>query len=264
MPYEMIVDTRNEDLSEYLKNPVWLDKYIASGSNIDAIYTQTGELIGRAKKGVTLLTLAAYNDIAPAVESLLKAGANPNFMTDNGLTPLILSARKGHTEPAKLLLEHGAKVDMTDDWSPLMFACMYSRDKMAKLLIENCADINFTSPDGMTPLSVAAQNNSLSCTKVLCQAGCDIEAKDFLNEQSALTVAILFESRSVIQYLFNEQNAFFPHEINGKSVFEVETGSSSQEEKENFNNFLKSLLENHALNQVIRNDENDNKEMAIF
>lgn len=238
-----------DDLYGLLKNQHRLNAFIQS-NNVDTLFEVTGELIGRAKKGVTLLTLASHDNNESAVDTLIKAGANVNFMTDNGLTPLILATRKGLKQIAENLITNGAEIDLTDDWSPLLHACLRPNYDMVKFLIDRGADVDFSTVDGITPLIIAAQSDYVESAKLLCKAGCQLETKDLENGYTALTHAITHESRKVIEFLLIDMNAHFPHTINGQSIFDI-TKRSTGDEKIAFNSFLKSLLENHTLNQQI-------------
>jgi ankyrin repeat protein len=48
------------------------------------------------------------------VRALLEGGANPNIADDFGLTPLLVAARDGQVETARLLLQHGADTRHVD------------------------------------------------------------------------------------------------------------------------------------------------------
>ncbi len=45
--------------------------------------------------------------------TLLEYGADPNAMTKHGISPVHLAAQEGHTDMLSLLLERGAKPDIS-------------------------------------------------------------------------------------------------------------------------------------------------------
>jgi ankyrin repeat protein len=49
-----------------------------------------------------------------SVRDAIEEGANLNFQDEQGTSPLILAARRGHEKVARLLLDHGANVDLFD------------------------------------------------------------------------------------------------------------------------------------------------------
>ena len=67
-------------------------------------------------------------------------------------TPLIIAAKKNHSEVAKILLDAGAKVNYTPDkWpsndyqTPVMQACCYGSVDTLRILVEYGADIDLTN-----------------------------------------------------------------------------------------------------------------------
>nr|XP_019066592.1 ankyrin repeat domain-containing protein 50-like isoform X2 [Solanum lycopersicum] len=91
--------------------------------------------------GMSPLQAAVAVDSFPCVELLVKAGANVNVMTGEGMwcgemTPLLVAARKGNAESVKCLLQAGA-------------------------------DPNFTDQDGYKPIHYAARSDSRECVEAL-------------------------------------------------------------------------------------------------
>src|SRR5438132_11274323 len=58
--------------------------------------------------GTTPLQSAAYSDDLPAVQRLLRSGANPNAANRYGVTPLFLAATNGNAVMIETLLKAGA------------------------------------------------------------------------------------------------------------------------------------------------------------
>jgi uncharacterized protein len=69
---------------------------------------------------------------------LLQAGADPNTITQNGLTPLKAAIMRGRLPLVELLLEHGADPDLTgsDPCSPMVRASEISRIDILEALLE--------------------------------------------------------------------------------------------------------------------------------
>jgi serine/threonine-protein phosphatase 6 regulatory ankyrin repeat subunit B len=66
--------------------------------------------------GLTALLYAARNGCYECVESLVKAKADVNVPTPEGVTPLMIAIDNGHNEVANLLLASGAKSGLWDWW----------------------------------------------------------------------------------------------------------------------------------------------------
>jgi len=66
--------------------------------------------------GLTALLYAARDGCYDCVEELLKAGADVNRPTPEGVTPLMLALDNDHNDVAKLLLDRGANPNLWDWW----------------------------------------------------------------------------------------------------------------------------------------------------
>ena len=80
-----------------------------------------------------------------------------------GLTALVLAAREGDLESAKLLLAAGADVNQVTEyrWTPLLTATNNRHYKLATYLIEHGADVNIANKGGWTPLYLATDNRNI-------------------------------------------------------------------------------------------------------
>jgi ankyrin repeat protein len=66
--------------------------------------------------GLTALLYAARDGCYECVEALIKAGADVNVPTPEGVTPLLIALDNDNDDIAKLLLDHGAKPGVWDWW----------------------------------------------------------------------------------------------------------------------------------------------------
>ncbi len=80
-----------------------------------------------------------------------------------GLTALVLAAREGDLESAKLLLDAGADVNQTTEygWTPLLTATNNRHYRLAEYLIERGSDINKANKGKWTPLYLATDNRNI-------------------------------------------------------------------------------------------------------
>jgi ankyrin repeat protein len=80
-----------------------------------------------------------------------------------GLTPLVFAAREGDIESAKLLLEHGAKVNEQTDggWTALLAAVQNRYYKFAQFLLQHGADPKIQNTGGWSPLYIATDNRNI-------------------------------------------------------------------------------------------------------
>jgi ankyrin repeat protein len=112
----------------------------------------------------------ARNGAAAAAE----AGAGEDDDTDvviaglvgsggGGLTPMVIAAREGDLESAKLLLAAGADINQTTEygWTPLLTATNNRHYKLSEYLIENGADVNKANKGSWTPIYLATDNRNI-------------------------------------------------------------------------------------------------------
>src|SRR5439155_7592017 len=98
--------------------------------------------------GVTPLSEAAVNGNTAIIEKLLKAGANADSPSADGMTALMIVARGTNIKAAKLLLDHGANVNAAEQQkkqTALIWAAAQNQPEMVKLLIAHGADVNARS-----------------------------------------------------------------------------------------------------------------------
>ena len=180
--------------------------------------------------------IAVRNDHAGTVGTLLQRGFDPNARSEQGQLGLVLAMQEGSLKAADVLLSHpaiqidalnqagesalmmaalkgevagvhtllarGAKVNQPG-WSALHYAASGTEAATVRLLLEKGADVNATSPNGSTPLMMAAQYGGEDSVKLLLAAGADpkrrnqrdLKASDFARlagrEKLAMSLARL-------------------------------------------------------------------------
>eukprot|EP00562_Extubocellulus_spinifer_P004543 CAMPEP_0178518028 /NCGR_PEP_ID=MMETSP0696-20121128/26021_1 /TAXON_ID=265572 /ORGANISM="Extubocellulus spinifer, Strain CCMP396" /LENGTH=908 /DNA_ID=CAMNT_0020148529 /DNA_START=66 /DNA_END=2792 /DNA_ORIENTATION=- len=114
--------------------------------------------------GFSPLIIAAAHGHSDAVRYLIKEGADPNAVHDNGVTALMYAAASGHVDVMKVLLEEG-KADVnqlhTNDGHALLEASTGNSSEAIIFLLENGAQDDLLDEDGVTPLMAAASQGAL-------------------------------------------------------------------------------------------------------
>ncbi len=169
----------------------------------------------RAAKGVRLLDMVDINDIEGVrwicrwdreqvneEGEVTEARKYERRLVTWKSSPLLLAARKGHTEIAKLLIKAGSHTNAKNKtgWTPLHIAAGYGRTEATKLLIEGRAEANAKDKDGWTPLHIAAWLGHIETVKVLVEARANIEAKGG-NDWTPLHVATYHGRIRVVKVL---------------------------------------------------------------
>ena len=188
------VDARDDSLETPLHYAVREDK-----DEIAEILIQNGAYVDAVNKnGKSPLNLAVDKGHLNIVEIMLRHGVDgsniTNMRTKNTNHTYHLlheAADKGYPEVAKLLLENGADVDVRAfyNYTPLFYASKKGHVKVAKVLLENGADSNARQFDQNTPLHYAAINGHLEIAKLLLQNEADVNAIDE-HQESPLHYAI--------------------------------------------------------------------------
>lgn len=97
-------------------------------------------------------------------------------------TPLMYAVLKGHTDLARAMVARGADVNKPG-WAPLHYAASYAGDgavQQVQWLLDNHAYIDAESPNGTTPLMMAAQYGSEEVLRLLLAEGADPSLRNSL------------------------------------------------------------------------------------
>lgn len=151
-------------------------------------------------KGVSGL-LVALQEPAPKVAAVLldHPDIEVEVRTPQDESPLMLAALRGYAELCTKLIARDADVNKPG-WAPLHYAATNSHIEIMQLLLDNHAYIDAASPNGSTPLMMAAMYGNASAVKMLLEAGADptlkngigLTAIDFANRvKKAESVEIL-------------------------------------------------------------------------
>lgn len=147
-------------------------------STVTALLNRGFDAHSRDAKGQTGLA-AALRGQAPNVAAALVAhpGFDVNALNDSGESPLMLVAIQGQTELARRLLERGAKVNLPG-WAPLHYAASGPATALVELLLARGAEVDGASPNGSTPLMMAARYGNERNVDVLLARGADAKRRN--------------------------------------------------------------------------------------
>ena len=202
-----------------------------------SLLSQTKNLNEQNPAGLTALHFACLRGDVKIVEMLLFAGANPNLLMtnsenidediepdsnlvwDNDVTlqtiqhlkdlgnysPLHIAVRDRRLDVSRLLLEHGADVNVEDfgKCTPLHWAANNGDCLIVELLINYGARINVQDLAESTPLHEAVRKNDIQVVKKLLAEGADPYMKD-IGWQSPFDLAE--ESPEILKILLSWSN----------------------------------------------------------
>lgn len=110
------------------------------------------------------------------VSLLLVSGVNPD--TRSGIYPvLLLAVNNGHLGTVKLLVDHGANVNIVDE--PLKRTALFgaSTPEMVRLLLTGGAELGAVDCDGCTSLMRAIEKEDLNKMTILIDAGDHVNSR---------------------------------------------------------------------------------------
>ena len=128
--------------------------------------------------GVSALLLAVKEPSLKVAELLAShAQTKTEVRNSHDESALMLAALKGHLPLVQKLVDNDADVNKPG-WTPLHYAATGGHEAVLAFLLDNNAYIDADSPNGSTPLMMAAMYGSPLAVKVLIQAGADLTLKN--------------------------------------------------------------------------------------
>ena len=137
---------------------IWLDEGLPADFQ--------GSLIGSG------LMIGAWEGNIPMMALFLSHGADINAVNAHGETALLHASWKGHLDAVRWLVAQGAQVNRQGKaWSALHYAAFAGHVDIVRYLLTQGADMNALSPNGSTPLMMAAREGRAEIAKALLKAG---------------------------------------------------------------------------------------------
>jgi ankyrin repeat protein len=139
------------------------------------------------------------------LDMLIKLGANVNVVNKNN-TPLMMACVFGHEKIARWLIDNGANIHQKDDVGRdalIIASWIGHNEKILELLIDNGADVNQKDNEGETALIRASSSGNIEHVKVLLNKGADINV---VNDKKvgALYYAFLGKNKDIFNYLIEK------------------------------------------------------------
>lgn len=151
-------------------------------------------------QGIHGLLLAIQEPSPKVAEVLLRwPKTNVEYRTVKDESPLMLASLRGQLDLARKLIERGADVNKPG-WAPLHYAATNGHLEVMDLLLENHAYIDAESPNGTTPLMMAALYGTTPAVKLLLDAGADPTLRNQLG-MTAVDFAIKASRRDAAEMI---------------------------------------------------------------
>ena len=131
-------------------------------AQIKNIYNSSEEDVA----GITSLMSAVTSGDVSGVKFFVKSGADVvNQKNIGGATPLLLACREGNLEIAKILIDNGANINATDNegWTPLMRAALAGKKDVVALLMTKDAQAAAVNSVGESAIFHAVSSDCNEC-----------------------------------------------------------------------------------------------------
>ncbi|HEY0801540.1 MAG TPA: ankyrin repeat domain-containing protein, partial [Steroidobacteraceae bacterium] len=153
-----------------------------------------------------LVDLVKGGSIEQLQQYLSTPGVDINDRPGTDKALLDYAAEQNQARVARFLLEHGARVDATQNQGPnagytaLHRAASADAAEVARLLLASGAEVNFHGPLGVTPLILAASNGSRRTAEILLDQGADVSTPDG-HRETALSEATTRNHPDIVRLL---------------------------------------------------------------
>ena len=139
---------------------------------IGSVIIDTNDHNSRVEGAPALWIAAALNHIE-MVETLVARGANIEFGSLSGSTPLRCASYDGHLDVCKFLVSHGADLHAVNDCdqSPLMIGAAMGKIKVVEYLISSGAEIEQATSQGDTALHITVEVACKEMVDLLLRSG---------------------------------------------------------------------------------------------
>ena len=128
--------------------------------------------------GQSALTLAVRDNAGQVIEALLRhPQLDLNAPNHAGETALMLAALKGNLALVRRFVERGAAINQTG-WSALHYAASGPDPQVAAWLLERGAELDARSPNGTTPLMMAARYGPEQTAELLLAKNADTNVRN--------------------------------------------------------------------------------------
>ena len=177
----------------------------------------------KTKFGFTSIHAAIWFDKPEIEKVLLRNGAQVDQALNVGATALHIACENGNIKVAKHLIQIGANIEAKDpiyhNWTPLHWAAFKNKPETVLMLLENKANIESQSVNGVTPLHLSIVKGHWLIFRILLQFGANLDALDQWN-RSSLHVAIQNGFRQTAKVLLKYGISLDARNVDGNTAVE--------------------------------------------
>jgi len=176
----------------------------------------------------TRIADAAKQQNKNAIRTLLPQNPDVNVPQEDGATAILWAVHWDDVEMADLLIRAGADVNRANELgiTPLILACTNGSAAMTAKLLSAGANANLATPSGETPLMTCSRSGSVDAVRDLLAHGANVNAKERLQDQTALMWAVAERQPGVVQVLLEHgADVRARSRVTGQVIVREETGA---------------------------------------
>ncbi|KAL3088493.1 hypothetical protein niasHS_009944 [Heterodera schachtii] len=183
---------------------------LLSADELKTLLQMNDPLYTRQRFALIVSIMEGHTEIAAL---LLEKGADVHQTTlgrvnnvTMAITPLWIAVNMLHLELCRVLIAHGANVDLGSDSSltPLLLACDKGSTPIVTLLVENGANVNLGDSEGATPIMITSRSGRIELVRFLLSHGANVEQMDYSGTRFALLDAAANGHLEVCRLLVEE------------------------------------------------------------
>jgi len=177
----------------------------ANVARVELLLKQGANPNARDERGEPALIFALHSD-HPEAAALLAGWPGVDLEEENpqGQTALMVAAYQGRLDLVKKLVESGAEVSHKG-WTALHFAASSGQIEVVRYLLDQSAYLDAESPNGTTPIMMAARRGDRAICQLLADDGADptqrnqagLSAADFAQKANDAELAAWFRRQEV-------------------------------------------------------------------
>ena len=150
-----------------ITNEFYTPLMIAAGNDklqaVKCLLKQGADPSLQDNKGWNVLHHASQGGNPEIIELMLSHVPSIDLVTKEGSTPLMIAAGNDKLQAVKCLLKQGADPSLLDNngWNVLHYASRFGNPEVIELMLSHVPSIDFRTKEGGTPLMIAVSNGKL-------------------------------------------------------------------------------------------------------
>jgi len=188
-PVDKIASIDVDDIKTYVRNT----------SNVVNI---SREVESKNKKNAELRK-ALLSENVNKTKTLLKGGADPNILVEDGKSLLMLAILSDNLNLVKALISAKVNINQVDKLgnSALFYAVKMSNIAIVKAILSAKPNVNIKNNNWSTPLMIAASQGNFDIVKLLVKTKADITCKDRDGEDVFKYIGNGKDSKKIVKFL---------------------------------------------------------------